>query len=88
MNRRIYAVYRQGHIPDELTKLLGSRLNGLLSLGPTIKIRARQGVHIELEEGTKYFDQQLTEKIYPLTGAKLNLMTLDPKPEIEIVLGD
>ena len=85
MNKRIYGVYRKGVLPDEIAQLLGPKLNSLLSLNPTIKIRARQGVHLGEHEDTQ--DVNTTE-IFPLLGPKLDLMALEIKPEIEIVLGD
>ena len=79
--KKFYAVYRGGKVPDEIIQLFGldSFFLELEPLKPVVRVRVRW--RVSHNEGEK--------KLFPFLAPKMvDLMALDIKPEIEVVVGD
>ena len=82
MERKFYAVYRSGQIPNEVAQLL--ELGNPASVAGTLKIRVRRP-----ETWRKRGGHEEIRALYPLFGAhNMNLMSFNNKPELEVVFGD
>lgn len=80
MEKKYYAVWN-GKIPEEMVKFL--ELNHLTSV-TTLRVRVRRPEMRVDEKGRK---EILSLRL--LFGAtKIELMALNPKPELEVVIGD